>query len=183
MDDPGLRPALVRRVVEAERRAAGLTVNTFRAMADALDVTADVVGGPDAHTTPLRALGRTECVAKVMEGGVGRVIVPARHGPHVVLVNYKFSRGAFVFRSSTGGTLAAADGREVAFEVDRLDEDAHAGWSVLAHGRLERLRDPAERAEAEELGIEPWAGGRRSAHLRIRPDRWSGREITPATTT
>ncbi|MDO9496587.1 MAG: pyridoxamine 5'-phosphate oxidase family protein, partial [Nocardioides sp.] len=66
----------------------------------------------------------------------------------------------------------------VAFEVDRLDQDEHHGWSVLARGRAEAVTDPEELEQIESTyPPQPWASGNRPLLLRIAWTELSGRKL------
>ena len=68
-----------------------------------------------------------------------------------------------------------ADVERVAFQVDRIDEATHTGWSVLARGRAEvRYGEPED-----ESGPEPWPRGPRSATVVIDVDEITGRWLNP----
>ena len=82
-----------------------------------------------------------------------------------------------LIRSGAGPKLQAAERRElVAFEVDELDDDSHSGWSVVVHGRAERVTEP-DGADSAELPL-PWAAGPRVHTIRITPRRVTGRRIS-----
>ncbi|MFD8034596.1 pyridoxamine 5'-phosphate oxidase family protein [Streptomyces sp. NPDC059717] len=100
-------------------------------------------------------------------------------GPEIVPVNYSVVDGAIVFRTATGATPALADGRQVAFEVDRIDDAFSEGWSVLVHGVGRVVLNPRQqRRYDEEAHSKPWAGGLRERWMRIDSDRVTGRRIT-----
>jgi hypothetical protein len=65
----------------------------------------------------------------------------------------------------------------VSFSVDRIDDALAEGWSVLASGAVAIIPDPAGRAVAARLGIEPWAGGQRGLVVRLTPCEITGRRI------
>ncbi|MEU1283468.1 pyridoxamine 5'-phosphate oxidase family protein [Kitasatospora sp. NPDC005856] len=178
-------------VAYLETHPVPVGVTTLTRLADALDTTVtDLLGGgrdvPPGRA-PANARVRTEeldpaaCWARLGAGGVGRVLLTAPQGRLVALpVNYRVLDAAVLYRTVADGTLARADGGEVAFEVDRLDEVFATGWSVLVNGitstvsdeeavqRFERLADPL-----------PWAGGERDTWMRIEPTGITGRIIRP----
>jgi hypothetical protein len=85
--------------------------------------------------------------------------------------------GEVVFRTAADTFLAqGAEGRQVGFEVDHLDETQSEGWSVLVTGWA-RPVIPAELVRVQELGIRPWAGGERDLYLRVVPEHLTGRRI------
>jgi transcriptional regulator with XRE-family HTH domain len=135
-------------------------------------------GGAAAHPT-LQALDRDECRRLLVPGGVGRFVFNTDRGPVAVPVNFRALGPDLVFRTESGSSLEqAADGGPVSFEVDQIDDAMSSGWSVLATGRVQRIEDPDERRQVETLGVEPWAGGERSAYLRFEPSMISGRRIS-----
>ena len=67
----------------------------------------------------------------------------------------------------------------VAFEVDDYQLADRCGWSVLAIGRAEVVHDLALSFKVNDARLEPLAGGRRTAIVRIEPTFLSGRRIIP----
>ena len=125
----------------------------------------------------LELIDRDQCEALLRTQRVGRVgVTGARAGVFPVL--YGLLDGDVVFRTAPGEKLiAAALQREVVFEIDSFDVAARTGWSVNVVGLAEEIEDPGERARAEALGLEPWAGEIRNRYVRIRPQEISGRRI------
>ncbi|MFB9201018.1 helix-turn-helix domain-containing protein [Nonomuraea spiralis] len=142
--------------------------------------------GPTAAHATLEVLDENECLHLLRPGGVGRIAFEGRYGLTVLPVNFRMSEGSIVFRTVSGGSTDQdlSTGVEnveygVAFEVDRIEEVTRGGWSVLVHGSLHHVTSDEERAEAEQTGVEPWAGGQRQRYLKIRPTRLTGRRIQP----
>ena len=109
---------------------------------------------------------------------IGRIAFVADGKPVVLPVNFAFSEGSVVFRTSTGAKLAAASqGEQVAFEVDEIDSTWEEGWSVLVQGRAEEVVDPDELERLESLPLRPWGPGEKHALVRIMPSSISGRRI------
>ena len=96
-------------------------------------------------------------------------------GPVAYPVNFVFTDGAVVFRTSTAMTDSIAG--VVAFEVDHIDEAMSEGWSVLVRGHARRIEDPDEREAVALLDLEPWAGGARLNLIGIEPFEMTGRVI------
>ncbi|WTG93969.1 pyridoxamine 5'-phosphate oxidase family protein [Kitasatospora sp. NBC_01560] len=146
-------------------------------------------GGPDlppgrasaaAHPV-LEELARSECWERLSTDGVGRVALGTATGPVVLPVNYWVLDGTLIFRTAADGPLAAAVGRRVAFEVDRIDEALRTGWSVLATGDAHRIDDRPALAHLKQRDKpSPWAGGERELWVRITPTELSGRVIRTA---
>jgi nitroimidazol reductase NimA-like FMN-containing flavoprotein (pyridoxamine 5'-phosphate oxidase superfamily) len=132
----------------------------------------------------LEQLDEAECLRLISPGGVGRLVFAGRYDLTVLPVNYKLHNGAILFRTAQFGTtdedlrtgIAYAEYR-VAFEVDDIDQEARAGWSVLVQGPAHHLDSESERAEAMDVGVEPWADGDRQHFIRITPARITGRRI------
>jgi nitroimidazol reductase NimA-like FMN-containing flavoprotein (pyridoxamine 5'-phosphate oxidase superfamily) len=135
--------------------------------------------GRAAHSVEFTELTERECRDLLGTHGVGRLAVTTPSGPLVVPVNYGVVDGAIVFRTADGTTPAQASGHQVAFEVDRVDDDLSQGWSVLVRGPAHDVTDPDEaRRLAERVYSAPWAGGRRDLWIRIEADAVTGRRIT-----
>lgn len=121
-----------------------------------------------------------ECM-RLVSGAVpriGRVAFVSEGRPVILPVNYVYHQGAVVFRTDRGAKLsAAANGEQVAFEVDAIDPTWREGWSVLVQGRAEHVTDPDELERLEALPLQPWAGGEKPAYVRILSTEISGRRI------
>lgn len=135
-------------------------------------------------TPTFEILDEAECRRLIEAGGIGRLVFAGSYDLTVLPVNYKMHDGAILFRTVEAGTtdedlrtgISRAEFR-VAFEVDQFDMQAREGWSVLVQGPAHHLDSAEERAEAESLGIEPWASGERGHFIRITPIRITGRRI------
>ncbi|WP_078067709.1 pyridoxamine 5'-phosphate oxidase family protein [Streptomyces jeddahensis] len=129
----------------------------------------------------LRELDPDECRAHLSTHGVGRVAVSTPDGPAVIPVNYDVVDGAIVFRTPPESTAASAVGRDVAFEVDRVDDATSQGWSVLIVGPARVVTDPdAVRRLTRRAYTKPWGGGKCHMWVSIQPKRITGRRITPS---
>lgn len=123
-----------------------------------------------------RELSRAECMDRLRRGHIGRVSVTHRALPAIVPVNYTLDHG-IVFRTRSGGMLdGACRGTVVAFEVDNLEEDGTAGWSVLVVGVADGL-EGSEKVRALNLGLASALGGDTDHFVRITLGNVSGREI------
>jgi nitroimidazol reductase NimA-like FMN-containing flavoprotein (pyridoxamine 5'-phosphate oxidase superfamily) len=114
---------------------------------------------------------------------VGRVAFQTDNGLRIFPVNYVVHHDdRIVFRTLPHGVLArSVRGADVAFEVDDLDEELHAGWSVLAVGRCERIEDAGELTEVRTTGAPtPWVDGTRHLHFAVRWKGLSGRRLGDA---
>ncbi|MGY1577804.1 pyridoxamine 5'-phosphate oxidase family protein [Streptomyces sp. MN13] len=175
-----------------EDQPADPSVATLIRLADALGTTVAALRGGGADLPPgqghallhprLTDLDPQECRTLLSTHGVGRIAVSTSDGrPAVVPVNYEVVGDAIVFRTAPDSVPAAAVGKEVAFEVDHVDEAMSRGWSVLAVGTASVVTEPdAVRALAQRAHTAPWAGGRREMWVSIRPATLTGRRIMPA---
>ncbi len=131
-----------------------------------------------ARSPRLTELNEEECRGLLSTHGVGRLAVPTEGAPVIVPVNYSIVDDAVVFRTRADSVPAQGRGREVAFEVDRVDDALSQGWSVLVRGRAEAVTDPdSVRRFVERAYSEPWAGGERDLWMRIEPTAVTGRRI------
>jgi nitroimidazol reductase NimA-like FMN-containing flavoprotein (pyridoxamine 5'-phosphate oxidase superfamily) len=123
----------------------------------------------------LEHLSTEQCEAHLSAGGIGRIVLSSGPGPVAFPVNFIFTDGAVVFRTSDAmvGTITGV----VAFEVDHIDETMSEGWSVLVRGRARLIEEPAERLAVARLELEPWAGGARLNLVGITPFEVTGRVI------
>jgi nitroimidazol reductase NimA-like FMN-containing flavoprotein (pyridoxamine 5'-phosphate oxidase superfamily) len=129
-------------------------------------------------------LGEQECLRLISPGGVGRIAFTGRYGLTIFPVNYKVHDGSVVFRTADDSPFGEdlrtgiqyAD-YKVAFEIDHVEPAAREGWSVLIQGPAHHMDTSAERALAEEIGVDAWPGGQRDDYIRITPTRMSGRRI------
>ncbi|MFF4585399.1 pyridoxamine 5'-phosphate oxidase family protein [Streptomyces sp. NPDC001388] len=174
-----------------EEQPSDPTVATLIKLSDALGTSVTALRGGGGDVPPgqgtallrprLRDLDPEECRARLGTHGVGRVAVSAPDGPAVVPVNYDVVDDAVVFRTAPDSAPASAVGREVAFEVDHVDETMSQGWSVLVVGPARAVTEPdAVRELAARAHTSPWAGGERDLWVSIRPTRVTGRRVLPA---
>ncbi|MGP3969269.1 helix-turn-helix domain-containing protein [Streptomyces sp. 6N223] len=141
--------------------------------------TTSAVSQPPVEPGEPAELSAEECHELLAAHTVGRVAVDTPDGPAIVPVNYTYAEDedAVVFRTAPGAAPSFAEGADVAFEVDRLDEAQRVGWSVMVAGAAQRITDPAaiERLAAR-AHTEPW-GGERPLWVRVAAERVSGRRV------
>lgn len=130
--------------------------------------------------TGLEILLPHECLRLLVDHApkVGRVGVIRDNRPVVLPVNYAILDGAVVFRTGRGAKLTAAmEHAPVAFEVDAIDASWEEGWSVVVHGRAELMRSDDAISQLGDLLVRPWVPAERADHVRIVPERITGRSI------
>jgi nitroimidazol reductase NimA-like FMN-containing flavoprotein (pyridoxamine 5'-phosphate oxidase superfamily) len=97
--------------------------------------------------------------------------------PTVLPVNYAYVDGAVYFRTFEGSKLyAALRHQRVAFEVDAIDAAWHDGWSVVALGSLDVVRDRALMAVVD-ADLASWAAGSSEQLVRLEIDQLTGRRV------
>jgi transcriptional regulator with XRE-family HTH domain len=123
----------------------------------------------------LEHLTTEQCEDHLSAGGIGRIVLSSGPGPVAFPVNFIYTDGAVVFRTSDAmvGTITGV----VGFEVDHIDETMSEGWSVLVRGHARLIEEPAERLAVARLDLEPWAGGARLNLVGITPFEVTGRVI------
>jgi hypothetical protein len=132
----------------------------------------------DFNGSTLEHLSREQCLRLVGQVPVGRIVYTLQALPAVELVNFAMSDGDIVIRTDSGGKLAAATrGAVVAFEADSVDAAAHAGWSVTIVGYSRAVTDGEEIDRLEQVGLVPWAPGKRDHFIRISPTFVNGRRV------
>jgi nitroimidazol reductase NimA-like FMN-containing flavoprotein (pyridoxamine 5'-phosphate oxidase superfamily) len=150
---------------------------------DALRVLSDresTAKGRTAHERSLLTLSPAECLDLLEPGGVGRVGFASADGIMMLPVNFAVTGSTIIFRTAPDTLLALHADAHVSFEVDRIDEALHSGWSVLVQGHAHKVTDEREVKHLEDgTHLEPWAGGARDVYVRIAPTRISGRRIQP----
>ncbi|MGP4096884.1 helix-turn-helix domain-containing protein [Nonomuraea sp. KM90] len=168
-------------------------MGTVTRLAKALETTVeDLLGGGQDHPpgagpgpagSVLEGLEPEECLRLIGPGGIGRVAFTGSHGPTVLPVNYRLHDGAIVFRTAHGGPMdrdlrTGLEGVDImiGFQVDRIDEARHEGWSVLVQGAAHHVPE-SEAAGMGEADVTPWAGGRRHLYIRVVPHHITGRRI------
>ncbi|MFV0405240.1 MAG: pyridoxamine 5'-phosphate oxidase family protein [Propioniciclava sp.] len=121
------------------------------------------------HVIPISA---EECQQLLGERQVARVAWASAEGMLILPVNFVFETGLILMLVSRDSVFRElADGRDVAVEVEDVDEQTATGWSVLIQGRA-----AAHHGDAAVLP-QPWAPGDRDFLIAVTPTRWSGRSI------
>jgi hypothetical protein len=110
---------------------------------------------------------------------IGRVGFSTSEGPQIVPVNYTTVGNAVLFRTTPYSQLGAhADGSPLAFEIDHIDYEDHKGWSVVAHGVGERVKDTSGLEDMTPFwNPKPWAAGARVLYIRLPWKTLTGRRI------
>ena len=130
--------------------------------------------------TNLEIISRDECFKLLARGEVGRLGVVDGWRPRIFPVNYVLDGEYIVFRTDEGTKLEAGERNPVCFEIDHIDTEARAGWSVVVDGVLEEvttLSAPEVVESVHATHVLPWARGPKEHWMRIVPQRITGRRI------
>lgn len=66
----------------------------------------------------------------------------------------------------------------MAFEVDDVDQAAHAGWSIAVTGVATEITDPGEADQATDEPVERWPDPRPESLIAISTEILTGRRLT-----
>ncbi|WP_052411486.1 helix-turn-helix domain-containing protein [Streptomyces sp. NRRL S-118] len=134
--------------------------------------------GAPAGRPHMVELGLDECSALLGTHGVGRVAVTSHDHPAIVPVTYVVDGGDVVFRTPPDALAPTGRGREVAFEVDHMDDVMGRGWTVLVVGEPHPVTDPeAVRRLDRQAFRTPWADGENARWTAVTPSRVTGRRV------
>jgi uncharacterized protein len=125
------------------------------------------------------------CADLLASSTLGRLGVIVDGRPEIFPVNHVYDRQTGCVAFPTNGRTklhAALDWPWVAFEVDGLERDGGAGWSVLVVGRAETITDPEDITRVAQNRHVLWAGGEAVTWIRIVPSKMTGRRICASET-
>jgi nitroimidazol reductase NimA-like FMN-containing flavoprotein (pyridoxamine 5'-phosphate oxidase superfamily) len=128
----------------------------------------------------LETLTSEECYDLLACARVGRLVYIDTEGPIALPVNFALASGAILIRIKAGSKSAATRLPVVGFEIDAIDSDSGAGWSVLLRGPAEELAPESVPELIHAAGgafPRPWAEGIHNGWLRITPLSISGRRL------
>jgi nitroimidazol reductase NimA-like FMN-containing flavoprotein (pyridoxamine 5'-phosphate oxidase superfamily) len=132
----------------------------------------------------LEELTSEDCLALLDRSQIGRLVYQDDRGPLAVPVNFAMDGSDVVVRVHSVAQGASIE-RQVAFEVDHIDEDEHSGWSVLVRGVGHEVDPDLVPELVRRMGEHfpaPWAAGVHNVWLRITPHEIIGRRLgEPAT--
>jgi nitroimidazol reductase NimA-like FMN-containing flavoprotein (pyridoxamine 5'-phosphate oxidase superfamily) len=145
---------------------------------------------PCAGSTPFGSLWIDQRGSEVLEraesirllalaagrGGIGRLGFPTGRSPVIVPVNFGYDDEEVLLRVGPGTIAEVVPGLLVAFEVDEVDPEAGAAWSVLVRG-LARLLGEDELHRLREKLPEPLAPEPGDVVISVRADVVTGRRF------
>lgn len=127
--------------------------------------------------TELETLDLRQCLALLRGQTVGRLVFCENALPAIRPVNFSLHEGEIVLRLGRSPWVRQLDRAVVAFEVDQIDTDTHAGWSVVALGKARLVTDIDELVALFDPHHRPWAPGTRDQVLCVDMERVTGRRI------
>jgi nitroimidazol reductase NimA-like FMN-containing flavoprotein (pyridoxamine 5'-phosphate oxidase superfamily) len=133
----------------------------------------------DQRPAELHDLDRETCFALLASQHVGRLVLPGDE-VFVAPVNYVVVGESLVFRTDAGSHAAGAAGETMTFEVDAVNDQYEAGWSVVIRGRLQDITDAAAADVDLHERLESWAPGPKDRWLRIDVEDVTGRWLRGA---
>lgn len=125
----------------------------------------------------LATLVAYDCWSLLGGAEIARVAWQSPRGVAIVPVNYVVADGAVWFRTDPSSTVAReAGGRRVVVEVDQVDPEKHAGWSVIVTGVAELV----EFLDVPDMLVDMriWPEGQHSLFVRVDPDEITGRRLS-----
>jgi nitroimidazol reductase NimA-like FMN-containing flavoprotein (pyridoxamine 5'-phosphate oxidase superfamily) len=112
------------------------------------------------------------------QGTVGRLAFVDGERPRIMPVNYCLQDARLLFRTTEGAKLdAARDRRPMAFEIDGIDDEARAGWSVVYAGQASVVTDPTLVRLLDRLDLSPYPAGRTRHWVTVDPESVTGRRV------
>jgi nitroimidazol reductase NimA-like FMN-containing flavoprotein (pyridoxamine 5'-phosphate oxidase superfamily) len=119
------------------------------------------------------ALSQDECWQMLHEEEFGRLAFRLVDEVHITPINYAVDHDTLLFRTAGGNKLlSVAMGSEVAFEIDRYDEET--ARSVVVRGSA-RILPEDEEHRAENVPLRPWVGTLKYDVVEISPRVVTGR--------
>ena len=114
-----------------------------------------------------------ECWEMLRDEEFGRLAYRMVDEVHITPINYAVEGGSLLFRTAEGNKLlAVVMGSEVAFEIDRYDEES--ARSVVVRGTA-RLLPEDEAHRADNVPLRPWTTTLKYNVVEIQPKVVSGR--------
>ena len=136
---------------------------------------------PEANLVgSMEELDEAECLRLLASTTVGRVGFVVEDRPIVLPVNYAVDGRTVVFRTGEGTVLNKAALHVIAFEVDKIDDATHSGWSVLAQGVAQDVGTAIDTRSEQlrRLALVTWAPDRRDRWFRLDAETLIGRRLS-----
>jgi uncharacterized protein len=127
----------------------------------------------------LGVLSEDECKHLLEAHDLGRFALVVDGSPQIFPVNYAYSDGVVVLRTTEGLKLDRSPLAPVAFEIDGVDAEASTAWSVMVQGTAQNITRTldARSRRLRELPVQPAAPGKRADWIGIYVHHLSGRRF------
>jgi len=128
----------------------------------------------------LEVLDRDECLRLLAGASLGRVGFTSGALPTVLPVDFRLDGDRVLVRARRGSRLGRAlRDAVVAFEVDDVAPDGHAGWSVAVTGLATEVHEPTDTlGRSGPVGpVERWASTPDDTLVTISTEVLTGRRI------
>lgn len=127
--------------------------------------------------SPVKVLPAEECWNRLRALEFGRLAYHLADEVHITPINYAVDGDKIIFRTAEGSKLlGVVMNEDVAFEIDQVDEEDEAAWSVIARGTATILEGAAAR-DADNLRLRPWINTAKYNVVAISVDELSGRQF------
>jgi nitroimidazol reductase NimA-like FMN-containing flavoprotein (pyridoxamine 5'-phosphate oxidase superfamily) len=128
----------------------------------------------------LEVLDHAECLRLLASASLGRIGLSSGALPVVLPVNFTVIDDQIVVRTRRGTRLSTATRNAiVAFEVDELDPETGAGWSVMVQGLAREVSDVIDLASPRHAALARWIDPHDARDVAISIDVVSGRRVPP----
>jgi nitroimidazol reductase NimA-like FMN-containing flavoprotein (pyridoxamine 5'-phosphate oxidase superfamily) len=133
----------------------------------------DLLGGTEI-------ISESDCWELLETENIGRVVTTVDGQTEIFPVNYAVEGEGILFRTNAGRKATGVLTGETVFEVDSVDRQAKAGWSVIIRGEVRDITgyDAPVRTNA----LQPWTGPK-DFLMRMDPRTVTGRRVLPVQTT
>lgn len=126
----------------------------------------------------VQAMDHEACVERLRSTDIGRVAAVVEDHPVMSPVVYAMADDLIVFRITRGKMLdTALRGGPVAFEVDDIDLEVGAGWSVVVTGWARVATTPAQAEHFATLPLPTWVPDKTDQWIVVHPERFTGRRL------
>ena len=126
---------------------------------------------------PITVLSEEACWDRLDAEEFGRMAFHLADEVHIIPLNYALDGQRIVFRTAEGSKLlGVAMNEDVAFEIDRVEEDSERAWSIIVRGKATIL-DGEDARNADNLRLRPWVSTTKFNVVAISVEEISGREF------
>ena len=127
--------------------------------------------------TPITRLSEEQCWDRLRGEEFGRMAYHLADEVHIAPINYAVDGERLVFRTAEGSKLlGVVMNEDVAFEIDKVDDEESLAWSVVARGKATIL-EGNEAREADNLRLRPWVSTEKFNVVAITVDELTGRQF------